>query len=94
MATEKIPVFKPLIEQEELDAARAALELGWLGMGSYVGQFEQAIKNYVSSDSGITQGVQVKNIKIEGIFASASVSAEGAESAMVFMKKPLRISVF
>ena len=48
---------------------------------------EQAIKNYVSSDSGITQGVQVKNIKIEGMSASASVSAEGADSAMVFMKK-------
>jgi dTDP-4-amino-4,6-dideoxygalactose transaminase len=50
MATEKIPVFKPLIEQEELDAARGALELGWLGMGSYVGQFEQAIKNYLGAE--------------------------------------------
>ena len=29
-----IPMFKPLIEQEEIDASRESLELGWLGMGS------------------------------------------------------------
>ena len=46
---DKIPVFKPLIEQEEINASREALELGWLGMGSYVGQFEKALKNYVGA---------------------------------------------
>jgi dTDP-4-amino-4,6-dideoxygalactose transaminase len=40
---EQIPVFAPLLEAEELEAARAALELGWLGMGSYVAEFESAI---------------------------------------------------
>lgn len=45
-----IPVFKPLIESEELKAAQDALELGWLGMGSYVGRFEDAIKSYVEAD--------------------------------------------
>jgi dTDP-4-amino-4,6-dideoxygalactose transaminase len=39
-----IPVFKPLLETEEHAAAAAALELGWLGMGSYVGDFESAIE--------------------------------------------------
>ncbi|HVA90394.1 MAG TPA: DegT/DnrJ/EryC1/StrS aminotransferase family protein [Chloroflexota bacterium] len=42
-----IPVFKPLLEQEELQASAGALELGWLGMGSYVGQFEAALKTYL-----------------------------------------------
>ena len=46
---DKIPVFKPLIEQEELDASRQALELGWLGMGSYVGAFEEAISSYIEA---------------------------------------------
>jgi dTDP-4-amino-4,6-dideoxygalactose transaminase len=45
----KIPVFKPLIEQEEIDASRGALELGWLGMGSYVGEFEQQLKTYLGA---------------------------------------------
>lgn len=45
-----IPVFKPLIEQEELDAAREALELGWLGMGSYVQQFEEGLKALVGGE--------------------------------------------
>lgn len=38
-----VPVFRPLLEREEFDAVNAALELGWLGMGSYVGQFEAAV---------------------------------------------------
>jgi len=50
VATEKIPVFKPLIEEEEIQASRTALELGWLGMGSYVGEFENALKTYLGAD--------------------------------------------
>ncbi len=49
MPTEKIPVFKPLIEQEEFDATRKSLELGWLGMGSYVGEFEERLKNFLGA---------------------------------------------
>ncbi|HKV35401.1 MAG TPA: DegT/DnrJ/EryC1/StrS family aminotransferase [Pyrinomonadaceae bacterium] len=45
----KIPVFKPLIEAEEIEASRSALELGWLGMGSYVGEFEQQLKDYLGA---------------------------------------------
>lgn len=36
-------MFKPLIEKEEITAAVEALELGWLGMGSYVKQFEESV---------------------------------------------------
>ena len=39
----QIPVFKPLIEKEDIAAAVQSLELGWLGMGSYVQQFEEAV---------------------------------------------------
>ncbi len=42
-----IPVFKPLLEEEEIQACVEAMELGWLGMGSYVGQFEQALSDYL-----------------------------------------------
>lgn len=38
-----VPVFKPLIEQEEIAAAVESLEMGWLGMGSYVQRFEEAV---------------------------------------------------
>ena len=47
---EQIPVYKPYLGEPEFDAARAALELGWLGMGSYVGQFEAAIGRLVEAD--------------------------------------------
>ena len=36
----RIPVFRPLLEREEIDAVVEAIEMGWLGMGSYVGAFE------------------------------------------------------
>ncbi|MBV9119919.1 MAG: DegT/DnrJ/EryC1/StrS family aminotransferase [Chloroflexi bacterium] len=44
-----IPVFKPLIEGEETRASVEALEMGWLGMGSYVGEFEQAIRTFIEA---------------------------------------------
>ena len=47
---EQIPVFKPLIEQAEIQAAIESLELGWLGMGAYVGQFEEALKLFIGAE--------------------------------------------
>ncbi|MES2206869.1 MAG: DegT/DnrJ/EryC1/StrS family aminotransferase [Pseudomonadota bacterium] len=44
-----VPLFKPLIEQDEFEAIRQALELGWLGMGSYVNLFEEAIKEHIQA---------------------------------------------
>jgi dTDP-4-amino-4,6-dideoxygalactose transaminase len=46
---DQIPVFAPLLEAEELEAARAALELGWLGMGSYVAEFENEIARLIDA---------------------------------------------
>lgn len=48
--TTKIPVFKPLIETEELDESRKSLERGWLGMGSSVGEFESELKKYIRAN--------------------------------------------
>ena len=45
----RIPVFKPLIEQEEIGASIEALEMGWLGMGNYVGEFETALKRFLEA---------------------------------------------
>lgn len=39
----QIPVFRPLVEKGEIAAAVESLELGWLGMGSYVKDFEDAL---------------------------------------------------
>jgi dTDP-4-amino-4,6-dideoxygalactose transaminase len=44
---ERIPVFKPLLEREEFEAAERALRLGWLGMGSYVSEFERALARLI-----------------------------------------------
>jgi len=44
-----IPVFKPLLEEEELAACREALEVGWLGPGRYVGEFEAALAAFLDA---------------------------------------------
>lgn len=44
-----IPMYNPLIEKEEINAAIEALEMKWLGMGSYVDKFEESIKQYVET---------------------------------------------
>ena len=41
------PVFKPLIETEEIDSVRQSLEVGWLGMGKSVGEFEDALSRFL-----------------------------------------------
>ena len=41
---ENIPVFKPLIQDDEIEAATKSLRQGWLGMGRSVGDFEEALK--------------------------------------------------
>jgi dTDP-4-amino-4,6-dideoxygalactose transaminase len=42
-----IPVFKPLLEEEERRAADQVLLDGWLGMGASVHQFEAALHEYL-----------------------------------------------
>lgn len=46
---EHVPVFKPLIQSEEIASAVESLELGWLGMGSDVGRFEEALADYIGA---------------------------------------------
>tara|TARA_A100000171_G_C2139965_1_gene154261 strand:+ start:5726 stop:6850 length:1125 start_codon:yes stop_codon:yes gene_type:complete len=47
----KIPVFKPCLSEEEILASREALELGWLGPGSYVKDFEEKIASLIKVPS-------------------------------------------
>ncbi|BDU70718.1 aminotransferase [Geothrix oryzae] len=49
MTEQALPVFRPLLDETDFQAARAALEMGWLGMGSYVGQFEEATRTYLEA---------------------------------------------
>ncbi|MDQ6884299.1 MAG: DegT/DnrJ/EryC1/StrS family aminotransferase [Candidatus Dormibacteraeota bacterium] len=44
MTEDRIPVFKPYIGVDTSKAAVDALDLGWLGMGSYVRDFENGLR--------------------------------------------------
>ena len=45
-----VPVFKPLLESDEKAAAVESLDLGWLGMGSYVADFEKRLSEVLELD--------------------------------------------
>ncbi|MBG87619.1 MAG: aminotransferase DegT [Verrucomicrobiales bacterium] len=47
---DNIPVFKPLLLEDEFKASNEALENGWLGMGSYVGDFESAMQEFLGAE--------------------------------------------
>ncbi len=47
MPDDRIPVFKPHIGVDTVNAAVDALDLGWLGMGSYVKEFEEGLAAYL-----------------------------------------------
>lgn len=47
-----IPVFKPVIREEEINAASQSLKEGWLGMGRSVGEFEKAVADFLGLDEG------------------------------------------
>ena len=50
MGLEQIPVFKPFLETEDKRACQDALDNGWLGMGSYVGEFEEEVKRFLEAE--------------------------------------------
>lgn len=47
---EKIPVFKPYIESVDIAAVTKSLEIGWLGMGASVGEFENKVRDYLDAN--------------------------------------------
>lgn len=49
-AAADIPVYKPYLGPEVQEAARAALEAGWLGMGKLSKAFEQGLESYLGLD--------------------------------------------
>jgi dTDP-4-amino-4,6-dideoxygalactose transaminase len=49
-ADARVPVYRPYLASEVQDAARAALEAGWLGMGALTRQFETALEAYLGLD--------------------------------------------
>ena len=48
----KIPVFKPFIQEHEITAASVSLKEGWLGMGKYVKEFEHQIGKFCKIKDG------------------------------------------
>lgn len=45
-----IPVFKPVLGDAEHVAVSEALEVGWLGMGSYVAEFEERLSAAIEAE--------------------------------------------
>src|SRR4051812_6402728 len=51
-----IPLYKALVERDELEAVAEAMRSGKLGMGAYVGAFEQAVLELIRDGDGDGNG--------------------------------------
>ena len=48
-----IPVFRPFIDDREIDAVIATLKSRWIGMGPKTVEFEKDFSKYISSKNSI-----------------------------------------
>lgn len=53
MTSAKIPLFRPVICEEAIEAVGAVLRSGWLGLGPQTRAFEEAFANYIGAPYGI-----------------------------------------
>ena len=71
-----IPMFKTLIEAEEINAAKEALEMGWLGMGSYVSKFEEEVASYLELENRFVAAVSTATAALHIALILADVGAD------------------
>lgn len=64
-----IPLSKPSIGKEELLAVEKVFETGWLGMGIFVRDFEEKIKNFlcVKNTIAVNTGTSALHLALESI---------------------------
>ncbi|MBD3265694.1 aminotransferase class I/II-fold pyridoxal phosphate-dependent enzyme, partial [bacterium] len=62
-----IPVFRPSITQEEIDAVTEVMQSGWLGLGPVTAQFESALAAYfgVKHAVGVNSGTAALHLALE-----------------------------
>jgi len=72
-ATENVPVFKPLIQDAEIAAAVESLEMGWLGMGKYVGEFETALQSAIGAEDKYVVALSTGHAALHLAFLLAGV---------------------
>src|SRR5436309_1923043 len=70
---ETIPVFQPLIQRDEINASTEALEMGWLGMGSYVGRFEETVKDLIGASDRYVAAVSTGHAALHLAMMTAGV---------------------
>lgn len=75
-----IPMYNPLVEEEEINAAKEALEMRWLGMGSYVARFEKTIQNYVEASDRYVAAV---NTGTSALHLGLLVAGVGPEDEVI-----------
>ena len=48
-----IPLIRPWLGEEEIEAVREVLRSGWIAMGPKVAEFERAVAELVGAKSGV-----------------------------------------
>jgi len=75
-----IPVFKPLIDEQTIEACAESLRMGWLGMGSYVAEFEQAVLRVCGAENKYAVAV---NTATSGLHLALLIAGVGTGDEVI-----------
>lgn len=69
MKNSKIPIARPSIGPDELEAVRRVFETGWLGLGSVVYEFENELRKFLGTDNviAVNTGTSALHIALEAL---------------------------
>ena len=69
MEKPNIPISRPLVGSEELEAVGKIFETGWLGLGSAVYEFENELKKFLDTEHviAVNTGTSALHIAIAGL---------------------------
>ncbi len=97
-----IPLFKPWVGKEEIEAVAEVINSGWLGMGPKTQEFEEKFAKYVGSDyavavnsgtAALDLAVKALGIKSGEILVPSLTFAATANVALYNNAKPIFVDV-
>ena len=97
-----IPLFKPWVGKEEIEAVAEVINSGWLGMGPKTQEFEEKFAKYVGSDyavavnsgtAALDLAVKALEIKSGEILVPSLTFAATANVALYNNAKPIFVDV-
>lgn len=85
MTVERVPLFKPLISEEAIEAVGEVLRSGWIGLGPRTAEFESAFARYVGAQQSVAVNSCTAALHLALVLADVSPGDEVITTALTFV---------